>query len=57
MNKNYGIRINGDIFSNKNENINHDEFLDKFIEFIEKEGYIFGGMTFKIDEEGNKIDE
>ncbi|WP_218186969.1 YggL family protein [Paenibacillus pini] len=41
-----GIEISGAIFANEG-NIDHDEFLDKFIEFIEANGWGFGGVVSK----------
>ncbi|MVP01913.1 DUF469 family protein [Paenibacillus sp. N10] len=46
------MEINGTVFANKG-NLNHDEFLDKFIEFVEANGWQFGGGTKQINEDGD----
>ncbi|MBA4543060.1 MULTISPECIES: hypothetical protein [Thermoactinomyces] len=52
--KQIGIHIDGCIFANdKNTDIDHDEFLDKFIAFVEENGWLFGGGTKRIDEDGD----
>lgn len=49
-----GVEIQGCIFANdEGLDISHDEFWDKFIGFIEGNGWHFGGGTTQIDEEGN----
>lgn len=49
-----GISIQGVTFAvDENKNIDHDEFTDKFIDFIESNGWYFGGGTVLIDEDGN----
>jgi uncharacterized protein YggL (DUF469 family) len=54
--KQLGVEINGCIFANdENVDIDHDEFLDAFIEFVESKGWHFGGGSAQIDEEGNVI--
>ncbi|MEK5232774.1 hypothetical protein MHB42_13485 [Lysinibacillus sp. FSL K6-0232] len=52
--KQVGIEINGCVFAN-NGDIDLDDFLDKFIEFIEENGWHFGGGTNHVDEDGNYI--
>ncbi|WP_156877584.1 50S ribosome-binding protein YggL [Shimazuella kribbensis] len=55
-NKQLGIKISGTIFAEDGHtNINHDEFLDKFIEFVEKNNWLFGGGTKQIDEDGEVV--
>jgi uncharacterized protein YggL (DUF469 family) len=55
-NKQLGIEINGTIFAeDEHTNINPDEFLDKFIEFVEKNNWLFGGGTKQIDEDGEIV--
>ncbi|MFT9369212.1 hypothetical protein ACXHJ2_15105 [Paenibacillus sp. ALE3] len=44
-----GIKISGAVFATKG-NIDHDEFIDKFIEFVESNGWEFGGGSRLIDE-------
>ncbi|MGG4184118.1 hypothetical protein ABEW24_12170 [Paenibacillus jamilae] len=51
-----GIKISGAVFATEG-NVDHDEFIDKFIEFVEANGWEFGGGSKKIDEEGNDIKE
>ncbi|TKH39075.1 hypothetical protein C1I59_07440 [Paenibacillus polymyxa] len=51
-----GIKISGAVFATKG-NIDHDEFIDKFIEFVESNGWEFGGGSRLIDEDGNDIKE
>lgn len=54
--KQLGIEINGCLFSKKDEDIDLDDFLDKFLKFVEDNGWHYGGGTNQIDTEGNKID-
>jgi hypothetical protein len=55
-NKQLGIEISGTIFAmDECRNIYHDEFLDKFIEFIEKNNWLFGGGTKQIDDDGEVV--
>jgi hypothetical protein len=35
--------------------ITQDEFTDKFIDFVEANGWEFGGRTVELDENGNEI--
>ncbi|WP_418027520.1 hypothetical protein [Paenibacillus sp. JJ1722] len=49
-----GIKISGAIFAAEG-NVDHDEFIDEFIEFVEANGWEFGGGSKKIDEEGNDL--
>ena len=51
-----GIEISGAIFATEGD-VDHDEFLDKFIEFLEANGWEFGGGSKQVDEEGNDIRE
>ncbi|RFU61258.1 DUF7662 domain-containing protein [Peribacillus glennii] len=55
MNKRNSILINGSIFSDKN-NINHDEFLHKFMQFIDGNGLKFRGATSIFNEQGKVED-
>jgi uncharacterized protein YggL (DUF469 family) len=55
MKRPFGVRIEGFVYSNEGD-LGHNEFLDAFIEFIESKGWNFGGGTYQIDEEGEKID-
>uniref|UniRef100_C5DAY0 Uncharacterized protein n=1 Tax=Geobacillus sp. (strain WCH70) TaxID=471223 RepID=C5DAY0_GEOSW len=48
--KQLGVYIEGCIYANDdNKSIEHDEFWDKFIDFIEANGWHFGGGTKQID--------
>jgi len=51
-----GIEIDGVIYA-ENGNISHKEFLDKFFEFVESNGWYFGGATRLIDENGDAINK
>ncbi|WP_425203679.1 hypothetical protein [Priestia megaterium] len=44
-----GIKINGAVLRDDKE-INHDEFLDEFIKFVEAKGWSFIGHTEEIKE-------
>lgn len=46
MNNKCLIEVNGVIETN----VNHDEFYEKFIRFIENEGWSFGGITNELKE-------
>ncbi|GED33503.1 hypothetical protein BCE02nite_46440 [Brevibacillus centrosporus] len=49
------IQVNGVVEIKDTES--HDEFLDKFIEFVERNGWFFGGGTQDItDNEDEKLD-
>jgi uncharacterized protein YggL (DUF469 family) len=49
------IQVNGVVEIKDTES--HDEFLDKFIEFVESNGWSFGGGTQDItDNEDEKLD-
>lgn len=51
-----GVEIKGVIFATEGD-VHHDLFIDKFIEFVEANGWEFGGGSKQIDEEGNAIRE
>lgn len=54
--KQLGIHIEGSIFAeDEHVDIDHDVFLDKFIEFVEANGWMFGGGSQQIDEDGNPV--
>jgi uncharacterized protein YggL (DUF469 family) len=56
QNKQLGVEISGMILAaDKHTNINHDEFLDKFIEFVENNNWLFGGGTKQVDEDGEIV--
>jgi effector-binding domain-containing protein len=50
--KEYYISINGIIETD----LSHQEFLDKFILWIESNGYRFCGSSREVDEEGNPLE-
>lgn len=50
--KEYYIGINGIIETD----LSHQEFLDKFILWIEDNNYRFFGLTKEVDEEGDPVE-
>ena len=51
-----GVHIDGCIFANdENANIDPDEFWDAFIEFVESNGWHFGGGIKQVDEDGEAV--
>lgn len=52
-----GIDLQGTVFANDNSDISHDLFTDKFIEFIEANGWYFGGGSKQVDYQGNYCDD
>ncbi|BDH62493.1 hypothetical protein MTP04_26230 [Lysinibacillus sp. PLM2] len=52
--KQLGIEIDGCVFAD-NGDIDLDNFIEKFIEFIEDNGWHFGGGTNQIDSDGNMV--
>jgi uncharacterized protein YggL (DUF469 family) len=56
QNKQLGIEISGTIYSeDAHTNINQEEFLEKFIAFVEKNNWLFGGGTKQVDEDGELV--
>lgn len=55
MNKPFGVKLEGAIYANEGD-LGQNELLDAFIKFIESKGWFFGGGTYQIDEQGDKID-
>ena len=55
LKKPIGVQIEGSIYTNNRNDLKHDEFLNAFIEFLENNGWNFGGGSFQIDEEGKHI--
>jgi uncharacterized protein YggL (DUF469 family) len=56
MKKRLGIHIEGCIYAvDEHVDIDHDEFLDKFIDFVEANGWMFGGGTYQVDEDGEAV--
>jgi hypothetical protein len=47
-----GVEISGSVFAHEGD-VDHEEFQDSFINFIESKGWFFGGSTKQIDEDGN----
>lgn len=45
-----GVKIDGMIFANEGD-VDLDEFLDAFIEFVESKGWFFGGGTRQVDDD------
>lgn len=56
MKRPVGVQIEGCIYTNKGDELGQNEFLDAFLEFIENNGWSFGGGSSQVDEEGKKID-
>ncbi|WP_200984500.1 hypothetical protein [Paenibacillus sp. Soil787] len=52
----FGVQIEGSIYANEGD-LRPNEFLNAFIEFVESKGWFFGGGTYQVDEEGEKIDD
>lgn len=54
--KQLGVKIEGALFANdEHADIDLDQFLDKFIEFVESHHWHFGGGVQQIDDKGNKV--
>lgn len=51
-----GIEISGTIFATEGS-VDHDEFLNKFIEFVEVNGWEFGGGSAEVNTEESDIKE
>jgi hypothetical protein len=47
------IEINGCV--SLPSNVSHNEFLDKFIEWVDSNGWTFGGGTKELDSEGRQV--
>jgi hypothetical protein len=56
LKKQVGVHIEGTVYAQDGD-LGHNEFLDAFVEFIESKGWLFGGGTVQIDEEGNKTSD
>lgn len=56
MKKVNGVEIEGTIFADQGD-LGHNEFTEAFIKFIEGKGWYFGGRSFQIGEDGNKIED
>ncbi|WP_186579523.1 YggL 50S ribosome-binding family protein [Aquibacillus kalidii] len=52
-----GVNLDGVIYTNNNGDLGHNQFMDAFLEFIESNGWSFGGGSFQIDEEGEQIED
>ncbi|WP_405100150.1 hypothetical protein [Oceanobacillus sp. FSL H7-0719] len=57
MKRPIGVQIEGCIYTNNGEDLKHDAFLDAYIEFIESNGWNFGGGSCQIDQEGKRLVE
>jgi hypothetical protein len=54
--KQIGVRIDGYVYPNQGD-LEYFEFWDAFIDFIESKGWQFGGGSFQVDDEGNKVND
>lgn len=52
-----GIKIDGVIYSISKEDVDYDLFWSKLVELIEANGWTFGGITGKINEDGEPVYE
>ena len=50
------LRIEGIFTITKTSGLTTEEFEEKLIKFVEENKCYFGGVTCKIDSEGNEID-
>ncbi|WP_188208138.1 hypothetical protein [Alkalibacillus aidingensis] len=51
-----GVKLDGFVLPLKDgKQIGHNEFLDKFIDFLESEGWSFTGLSVQINADGNEI--
>lgn len=57
MKRPIGVLVEGCIYTDNGTDLSHEEFLNAFIEFVESNGWHFGGGSCQIDEEGKKIDD
>ncbi|WP_391117130.1 hypothetical protein [Psychrobacillus sp. L3] len=57
MKRPIGVQIEGCIYTNNGNDLKHDEFWNAFIDFVESNGWNFGGGGSQIDYEGKKIDD
>ena len=53
MEKSFGVKLNMVVETN----LSADEFNDKFVAWVEENGWLCGGCIQSIDEEGNAIQE
>jgi uncharacterized protein YggL (DUF469 family) len=49
-----GVEISGVLYADDGD-IDHNEFLDAFIDFVESKNWNFGGSVKTINEDGNTI--
>ncbi|WP_203232074.1 hypothetical protein [Paenibacillus pinistramenti] len=49
-----GLKLQGSVFAAEGD-LDSDDFWDKFIDFLEENGWEFGGSSHPINEEGNRI--
>lgn len=56
MNRPIGVQLEGTIYA-KDGDLGHNDFINAFIEFVESKGWLFGGGSFQIDYDGEKIDD
>jgi hypothetical protein len=51
-----GVLIDGCVFANdRNRNVDLDAFLDAFLEWVELNGWHFGGGVRQVDEDGEPV--
>ncbi|WP_220215022.1 MULTISPECIES: hypothetical protein [Thermoactinomyces] len=51
--KQIGVLVDGCVFANdQNQNVDLDEFVDAFLEWVESKGWHFGGGVRQVDEDG-----
>ncbi|TFB13027.1 hypothetical protein E3U55_16745 [Filobacillus milosensis] len=53
-----GVKLDGFVLPLKDgEKIGHNEFLNKFLDFLEAEGWSYTGGSVQIDFDGNAIED
>ncbi|TFB19580.1 hypothetical protein E3U55_10485 [Filobacillus milosensis] len=53
-----GVKLDGFVLPLKDgEQIGHNEFLNKFVDFLEAEGWSYTGMSVQIDANGDSIED
>lgn len=56
MERPIGIYLEGTVYA-KNGDLGHNDFTNAFTEFVESKGWHFGGGSFQINYDGEKIDD
>lgn len=49
-----GVSIEGVLFSNKGD-LDHNEFINSFVEFVNSKGWFFGGGTDEVYEDESEL--